>query len=132
MMDQSKILASMSYIIYPFIILYGFYVTVYGDITSGGGFQGGAFIATGLLLITFFSEMRFNLVKLNKYEKLLFLLLISMSFISLVTKDIPMTNPLNINKRYFLVFFNLVLGLKVAAGLINVIESFFEEGDPFV
>jgi multicomponent Na+:H+ antiporter subunit B len=130
-MKESKILKSMSHFIYPFVILYGFYVTIEGDLTSGGGFQGGAIIATGLLLMTFFSDVKFNLTKLNKIEKLLFLLLIIVSMSSLMTKGVSFTNPFVSSKRIFLIILNITLGLKVAIGLINILESFLEEGDPF-
>jgi len=128
---ESKILKSMSHFIYPFVILYGFYITIGGDLTSGGGFQGGAIIATGLLLMTFFSDVKFNLAKLNKIEKLLFLFIITVSAISLFTKGHAFTNPFSENKRIFLITLNLALGFKVAVGLVNIFESFLEEGDPF-
>ncbi|MDO5844984.1 MAG: MnhB domain-containing protein [Methanocorpusculum sp.] len=35
----------------PFIFIFGFYVVVHGHLTPGGGFQGGAVIATGIALI---------------------------------------------------------------------------------
>lgn len=35
----------------PFIFIFGFYVVVHGHLTPGGGFQGGAVIATGVALI---------------------------------------------------------------------------------
>jgi len=128
---DSTILKSMSHFIYPFVILYGFYITIGGDLTSGGGFQGGAIIATGLLLMTFFSDVKFNLTKLNKIEKLLFLFIIIVSSISLFTKGYAFTNPFSANKRIFLITLNLALGFKVAVGLVNIFESFLEEGDPF-
>ncbi len=130
-MKESKILKSMSHLIYPFVILYGFYVTIHGDLTPGGGFQGGSIIATGLLLMTFFSDVRFNLVKLNKIEKILFLFLIIIAMSSFITKGVFFTNPFGDFKRIFLVVLNLILGFKVSIGLVNILESFLEEGDPF-
>ena len=130
-MKESKILKSMSHLIYPFVILYGFYVTIHGDLTPGGGFQGGSIIATGLLLMTFFSDVRFNLVKLNKIEKILFLFLIIIAMSSFIIKGVFFTNPFEDFKRIFLVVLNLILGFKVSIGLVNILESFLEEGDPF-
>ncbi len=37
-------------ILFPAILLYGVYVFLHGHLTPGGGFQGGAIIATGLML----------------------------------------------------------------------------------
>ncbi len=40
----------------PLIFIFGFYIVVHGHITPGGGFQGGAVIATGvaLLLVSYY------------------------------------------------------------------------------
>ena len=40
-----------AHLIYPLIILLGAYVFIHGHLTPGGGFQGGAIIATGVLLM---------------------------------------------------------------------------------
>ena len=40
-----------AHILYPLIVLLGAYVFVHGHLTPGGGFQGGAIIATGVLLM---------------------------------------------------------------------------------
>ncbi len=40
-----------SRIIFPFILLFGTYIFIHGHLTPGGGFQGGAIIASGFLLL---------------------------------------------------------------------------------
>ncbi len=40
-----------SRIIFPFILLFGSYIFIHGHLTPGGGFQGGAIIASGFLLL---------------------------------------------------------------------------------
>jgi multicomponent Na+:H+ antiporter subunit B len=47
----SEILETASKIITPVIFLFGIYVFLNGHLTPGGGFQGGAIIASGLVLI---------------------------------------------------------------------------------
>jgi len=47
----SEILGTASKIITPVIILFGIYVFINGHLTPGGGFQGGAIIASGLVLM---------------------------------------------------------------------------------
>jgi len=47
----SEILATASKIITPIIFLFGIYVFINGHLTPGGGFQGGAIIASGLVLM---------------------------------------------------------------------------------
>jgi multicomponent Na+:H+ antiporter subunit B len=47
----SEILETASKVITPIIFLFGIYVFVNGHLTPGGGFQGGAIIASGLVLM---------------------------------------------------------------------------------
>jgi multicomponent Na+:H+ antiporter subunit B len=47
----SEILETASKVITPVIFLFGIYVFINGHLTPGGGFQGGAIIASGLVLM---------------------------------------------------------------------------------
>jgi multicomponent Na+:H+ antiporter subunit B len=48
--SSSMIVQTGTRILFPFIMLFGIYVFVHGHLTPGGGFQGGAVIASGFLL----------------------------------------------------------------------------------
>ncbi len=48
---SSVILTTAQKLLFPLIVLFGVYVFANGHLTPGGGFQGGAIIATGFLLI---------------------------------------------------------------------------------
>lgn len=48
---MSKIVGTTADIFYPFCLIFGFYVVAHGHLTPGGGFQGGAVIATGAALL---------------------------------------------------------------------------------
>ncbi len=48
---MSKIVRTQANILYPFILIFGFYIVAHGHLTPGGGFQGGAVIATGIALV---------------------------------------------------------------------------------
>jgi len=48
---MSRIVRTAADIIYPVILIFGFYVVAHGHLTPGGGFQGGAVIATGGALV---------------------------------------------------------------------------------
>jgi energy-converting hydrogenase B subunit I len=50
-MNMSKIVRSAANLLFPFILVFGFYIVVHGHLTPGGGFQGGAVIATGFVLL---------------------------------------------------------------------------------
>lgn len=47
----SEILSTASTVITPVIFLFGVYVFINGHLTPGGGFQGGAIVASGLVLM---------------------------------------------------------------------------------
>lgn len=48
---SSVILSTSQKLLFPLIVLFGVYVFTNGHLTPGGGFQGGAIIATGFLLL---------------------------------------------------------------------------------
>ncbi|MDH7594073.1 MAG: MnhB domain-containing protein [Methanomicrobiales archaeon] len=63
---MSRIVRTAADILYPFILIFGLYIVIHGHLTPGGGFQGGAVIATGsvLLLVAFrYSELTGDLRK---------------------------------------------------------------------
>lgn len=49
--EASLIVRTGSNVLFPFIVLLGVYIFVHGHLTPGGGFQGGAVIASGFLLM---------------------------------------------------------------------------------
>ncbi|HBF87231.1 MAG TPA: sodium:proton antiporter [Bacteroidales bacterium] len=49
--DTTEILVTASNVLVPVIFLFGIYVFINGHLTPGGGFQGGAIIATGVALM---------------------------------------------------------------------------------
>ncbi len=48
---MSKIVRSAADLLYPFALVFGCYVILHGHLTPGGGFQGGAILATALSLL---------------------------------------------------------------------------------
>lgn len=49
--EGSLVLTTGSKLLFPFIMLFGMYIFIHGHLTPGGGFPGGATIATGFLLM---------------------------------------------------------------------------------
>ena len=49
--ESSEILKTVTYIVFPLTILFGVYIFIHGHLTPGGGFQGGAVIASGFMLM---------------------------------------------------------------------------------
>ncbi|NLO76876.1 MAG: sodium:proton antiporter [Methanomicrobiales archaeon] len=50
-MSMSNLVRSGANILMPFILVFGFYIVVHGHLSPGGGFQGGAVIATAIVLL---------------------------------------------------------------------------------
>ncbi len=50
-MRMSKVVRTAADILFPFVLIFGFYIVVHGHLTPGGGFQGGAVIATAIVLL---------------------------------------------------------------------------------
>ncbi len=48
---MSKVVRSIARLVTPPILLFGFYVIMHGHITPGGGFQGGAVVASAIALV---------------------------------------------------------------------------------
>ncbi len=57
--EMSRIVRTMTNIIFGFIVVFGFYVIAHGHLSPGGGFQGGAIVASAfaLLLVTYGTEV---------------------------------------------------------------------------
>jgi len=51
MKEMSKIVRTITNILYSFIIIFGFYIIMHGHLTPGGGFQGGAVVASAFALL---------------------------------------------------------------------------------
>jgi energy-converting hydrogenase B subunit I len=50
-MRMSKLVRTGSDLLFPFVLIFGFYIIMHGHLTPGGGFQGGAVVATGAALV---------------------------------------------------------------------------------
>lgn len=134
-MKKSQILITVSRLLFPFVILFGIYIIINGDTSVGGGFQGGVILATSWLIYYFIKgEHPFKLQKMLKIDKYLFVALLGSIFMSYITKGEMFTNffPDSYSygvKRLYLVWLNLIIGLKVAFGFVSLFFIFIEEGN---
>ena len=132
-MKSSPILVCICRILYPFILLFGFYVIINGHNTPGGGFQGGAILATAILT-TFLidNEKMINVKYLIRAEKICFIGILVVASVSIFTRGNFFTNFVdlsNINlKPIFLILLNIMIGIKVALGLVAIFSTFIDEG----
>lgn len=137
MLDRFKIpelFVSLARIIYPIVLLFGIYVVFNGHLAPGGGFQGGAILATALLILYYIDlKKKTNLQRIFTIEKWLYLLLVGISMISFFTRGVWFTNFIPVEgdlllKSIFLITLNLIIGAKVALGLTAIFIAFLKEG----
>jgi multicomponent Na+:H+ antiporter subunit B len=126
-MKSTNLLKIVCSIILPFTLLLGFYVIFNGDISPGGGFQGGVLLSTSLLLMYFIKEdhlMHFK--EIIKIEKHLFLSLLLIGIVYLLNNYFFLPSVYNI---YFLILLNFLIGIKVTVGLSGIFLIFLEESN---
>jgi len=137
----SKIVRTVANQLILFILIFGLYVIVHGHLTPGGGFQGGAVIVSGvvMLLVAFSSqELKKSLRErhLSIMESSGALIFIGLAFAGIgivffynflvgtpIFGRIPPTglNQGDIWTGGFIPLMNLAVGLKVVAGLSAVV-----------
>ncbi|CCE77934.1 MULTISPECIES: Na(+)/H(+) antiporter subunit B [Wolbachia] len=49
-MIKDPVLSVVTFLMIPFIVLFGLYIQFHGDYTPGGGFQAGIIVASGIIL----------------------------------------------------------------------------------
>ena len=146
MSGMSKIVKTIANIAFPLTLIYGLYIIAHGHLTPGGGFQGGAVVASGcaMILVAYGSIWTVGKIKeknLSVLESigaisfigiaLLGLLFGTWFFNNFLVRDvlfgeipiIPETGTViaNINTGGVLPLMNFAVGLKVIAGLFGII-----------
>ncbi|SCZ76293.1 MnhB domain-containing protein [Acidaminobacter hydrogenoformans] len=131
--QKHELLRVISLLLLPFMLMFGLYVVFNGDLSPGGGFQGGVILATAYILVYFISEQKtIELSRLIRIEKYLFLALITAGILQILffsANFAPLVTPEAMRlKRIILIFLNTLIGAKVALGMSGIITMFFEEG----
>lgn len=67
---EDKLLLIISKLLFPLMILFGLYIQFHGEVSPGGGFQGGAIIATGIILLHLVGVEINNLIKKDRLKYL--------------------------------------------------------------
>ena len=126
MNESQSFVSTMTGFLYPFVIVFGFYVILNGHNTPGGGFQGGAILATlfiGRFIVNPLNDIDAHL--LHDIEQALFSLIIVVPVLFLFYQIKRMYPALN---EAFLVLMNVLIGIKVCLGLTIVVFRFgFDE-----
>lgn len=127
-MGSSKIIKTIVQKLFPFIVLFGFYLISHGHLSPGGGFQGGVVLGTAIILLALShsieqTEKKFKSRWLNMLEKLGILTLIFLGFLgiffgySFLSNFLPLGKPGQIASGGLMLLFNIAIGIKVAAGV---------------
>ncbi|MBU1291804.1 cation:proton antiporter [bacterium] len=127
-MRSSKIIRTIAQKLFPFIVLFGFYLISHGHLSPGGGFQGGVVLGTAIILLALShsieqTEKKFKSRWLNMLEKLGILTLIFLGFLgiflgySFLGNFLPLGNPGQIASGGLMLLLNIAIGIKVAAGV---------------
>jgi len=89
---MSKIVKTMSGVCFPFIVIFGLYVIIHGHLTPGGGFQGGAVVASAcaMIMIAYGSVWTMKKIKekhLSIFESIGALTFITTAFFGILLAD---------------------------------------------
>jgi len=137
MMDKQKtpeLFITFGRLLYPIMLLFGIYIILNGHLSPGGGFQGGAIVATAILILYYIDiSKEIDVHTIITIEKILFLLLLLIASLSFFTRGELMTNFIPLDgdlalKQVFLYTLNILIGAKVALGLVAIFTSFLKEG----
>ena len=141
MSGMSRIVKTMSSVAFPFAMIFGLYVIAHGHLTPGGGFQGGAVVASAcaMILVAYGSIWTMGKIKekhLSVFESIGAIWFIGLAFLGLAFGTIFFKNFLigeglifdniamglaDINTAGVLPMMNFAVGMKVIAGLFVIV-----------
>ena len=126
----SLILRTGSRLLFPLILLFGAYIFVHGHLTPGGGFQGGAIIASGFLLMCLaFPKQSINKKSSGIIESLSGLIFVGIGLLGLIFSRYFLANflPKGIPNTLFsagiIPIIYIAIGFKVGFELTGIIDD---------
>ena len=130
----SMVLSTGCRVLFPLILVFGSYIFIYGHLTPGGGFQGGAIIASGFLLIYLGCRERRISQKASKVtESLGGLVFVVIGLLGLVFGGYFLLNflPKGTSNTLFsagiIPIIYIAIGFKVGSELAGIIDNLIEE-----
>lgn len=140
--SSSPIIILLSRILSPYIMLFGLYVIFHGHYSPGGGFQGGALLATSILLIRISTDEKIHPMHFNKALSIplgvlgvliffgigLISLLLGGDFLDYSFLPIPGLTPADL--RFFgILFIEVGVGIAVMAILVSIYDNLIDDED---
>jgi len=133
--ESNFILKTASKMIFGLILVVGIYIFVHGHLTPGGGFPGGAMIASSILLMYLAdNEFKANINKFKQAESLSGSLILVIGLLGIVTSGYFFYNFLptgTVGETFsagIIPIIYTLIGLKVGSELSGVIYNFMLEG----
>lgn len=120
--EQSTIVAIVVSMLYPFMLMLGFYIIINGHYTPGGGFQGGGILATifiGRYVVDPVEDIRDEIV--HNYERLFLSLILIGPILLLFTGFV---NEYTVLRAPYLTLMDILIGVQVGLGLSVVVFRF--------
>jgi multicomponent Na+:H+ antiporter subunit B len=121
-------------LLFPLILVFGSYTFIHGHLTPGGGFQGGAIIASGFLLIYLgCRERRINRVVSDLAESLGGLIFVVTGLIGLflggffLLNFLPKGTANTLFSAGIIPVIYIAIGFKVGSELASIIDNLIEE-----
>lgn len=144
MNGMSRIVKTITSIVFPFIMIFGLYIIAHGHLTPGGGFQGGAVVASGcaMILVAYGSVWTMGEIKeknlsiLESIGAICFIILaiLGLGFGTVFFKNFLVGSNIifgivpsfgstisNINTAGVIPLMNFAVGLKVIVGLFGIV-----------
>jgi len=132
--SASLVLYTGCRLLFPLILIFGTYIFIHGHLTPGGGFQGGAIIASGFLLIYLgCRERRINRVVSNLVESLGGLIFVVIGLLGLVfggyflLNFLPKGTANTLFSAGIIPIIYVAIGFKVGSELASIIDNLIEE-----
>ncbi len=131
---SSELLDTSAKILIPLIFLFGIYVFINGHLTPGGGFQGGAIVASGVVLLLMADPMRrFSRKVIDFVESVSGIAFILLGLMGLLfaggfldNSFLALGQPGMILSAGAVPLIYIFIGLKVGAELTNIIATIHE------
>jgi len=128
--NESEVVAIFSRKLVPFIMLFGLYLISFGHISPGGGFQGGAVLASAVILLALSrgeeeAKRIFKITAVRAGEALLLLTILAVGLAGIVAGQHFLSNFLP--QATFVFLLNLLIGVKVGAGITIICFTMLEE-----
>jgi len=121
MKNNSQIIPVAMPFLYPFVVLFGLYISFNGADSPGGGFQGGA-ILCALIILNYVSDVGTvnREHSLHKLERIFLVLILMMGGFLLIKET---TDFVWVSRMEFAIM-NLLIAGKVACGLLIIFFRF--------